>query len=149
MIRKILLALLILLVAIQLFRPEKNLSGSNNPNAIDVHYTIPKEIGEVLRTSCYDCHSNNTIYPWYSNIQPFSWWLQNHVNEGKEELNFDEFNSYDVKKKKHKLDEVIEMIREDEMPLGSYTLIHRRAKLSPQDKEKLISWASKLQKTIR
>lgn len=149
MIRKILLALLILLVAIQLFRPEKNLSGSNNPNAIDVHYTIPKEIGEVLRTSCYDCHSNNTIYPWYSNIQPFSWWLQNHVNEGKEELNFDEFNSYDAKKKKHKLDEVIEMIREDEMPLGSYTLIHRRAELSPQDKEKLISWASKLQKTIR
>jgi len=149
MIRKILLALLILLVAIQLFRPEKNLSGSNNPNAIDVHYTIPKEIGSVLRNSCYDCHSNNTSYPWYSNVQPFAWWLQNHVNEGKEELNFDEFNGYDAKKKIHKLDEVVEMIKEDEMPLSSYTLIHRQAELSPQDKDMLIAWASKLQKNIR
>jgi len=148
MIRKILIAIAILLVVIQFFRPEKNIAVAPSSNAIELHYAIPKEIAGLLRTSCYDCHSNNTVYPWYSNIQPFAWWQQSHVIDGKKELNFDEFNSYDVKRKKHKLDEVIEMIQEDEMPLGSYTLIHRKAVLSAQDKDKLISWARELQKAI-
>lgn len=148
MIRKVLLATAILLVVIQLFRPEKNTSSSVSPNAMDVHYVIPKEIDALLRTSCYDCHSNNTVYPWYSYIQPFAWWQKKHVIDGKKEINFDEFNSYDAKKRKHKLDEVVEMIQKDEMPLGSYNLIHRKAVLSPQDKDKLISWARELQKTI-
>lgn len=148
MIRKILIAIAILLMAIQFFKPEKNIAVSPSSNAIDRHYAIPKEIAGLLRTSCYDCHSNNTVYPWYSSIQPFAWWQQNHVIDGKKELNFDEFSSYDVKRKKHKLDEVVEVIQEDEMPLGSYTLIHRNAVLSPQDKDKLISWARGLQKTI-
>lgn len=148
MIKKVLLSIAILMLIIQFFRPEKNISTSASPNSIEAHYTISKEIGGLLQKSCYDCHSNNTVYPWYSNIQPFSWWQQNHVNEGKKELNFDEFNSYDVKKKKHKLDEIAEMIEKDEMPLNSYTLMHRGAILSPQDKDKLITWAKEFQKTI-
>lgn len=148
MIKKILLGLAILLVAIQFFRPEKNIAVNPSHNAIDRNYTVPKDISGLLRTSCYDCHSNNTVYPWYSSIQPFAWWQQSHVIDGKKELNFDEFNNYDVKRKKHKLDEVIEVIQEAEMPLSSYTLIHRKAILSPQDKEKLISWAKELQSNI-
>lgn len=148
MIKKILLGLAILLVAIQFFRPEKNIAVNPSLNAIDRNYTVTKDISGLLRTSCYDCHSNNTVYPWYSSIQPFAWWQQSHVIDGKKELNFDEFNNYDVKRKKHKLDEVIEVIQEAEMPLSSYTLIHRKAILSPQDKDKLISWAKELQSNI-
>lgn len=148
MIKKALLIIAILILVIQLFRPDKNISTSTSPNSIEAHYPVSNEIGVILRRSCYDCHSNNTAYPWYSNIQPFAWWLQSHVNEGKHELNFDEFNNYDVKKKKHKLDEVIETIEKDEMPLTSYTLIHRGAILSPQDKDKLITWAKELKKNI-
>lgn len=148
MIRKVLLIFAILMLVIQFFRPERNISPSVSPNAIEANYQVPKEIGVLLRTSCYDCHSNNTVYPWYSHIQPFSWWLQNHVNDGKEELNFDQFNTYSIKKKKHKLDEVVEVIEKDEMPLSSYTLIHRKAVLSAQDKDKIIAWAKGLKNAI-
>ena len=145
---KVLLAIVLLLVVIQFFRPERNSTAADPLNSIERHYAVPNEIGVILQTSCYDCHSNNTEYPWYSNVQPLAWWLQDHVNEGKRKLNFDEFNTYDAKKKKHKLDEVVEMIEEDEMPLTSYTLVHRDASLSPENKTKIINWARELQKTI-
>ncbi|WP_316818274.1 heme-binding domain-containing protein [Pedobacter nyackensis] len=148
MIKKAIIIMAILILVIQFFRPDKNSSASTSANAIEAHYPVSNEIGVILRRSCYDCHSNTTAYPWYSNIQPFAWWLQSHVNEGKHELNFDEFNNYDVKKKKHKLDEVIKTIEKDEMPLTSYTLIHRGAILSPKDKDKLITWAKELKKNI-
>jgi hypothetical protein len=148
MIRKILLAIGVLFIIIQVIRPNKNISATENPNAIDQHYAVPQEIVGILKKSCYDCHSNNTVYPWYSEIQPVAWWLQDHVNEGKQELNFDEFNNYDLKKKRHKMDEVAEVITENEMPLGSYTLIHREAILSPQEKESIVAWANALKKSI-
>ena len=137
MFKKTALTIVIVLIAIQFFRPERNIAVSGSVNAINLHYPVSNAIKGLLRTSCYDCHSSTTIYPWYSNIQPFAWWQQSHVVDGKKELNFDEFNSYDVKRKKHKLDEVIEVIEKDEMPLGSYTLIHRNAILSPQIKASL------------
>jgi len=102
----------------------------------------------VLQRSCADCHSNNTVYPWYANVQPVAWWLADHVNEGKGELNFDEFLTYSPKKAHHKLEEVIDMIKEGEMPLGSYTWIHRNAILSPAQKEALTTWADGLMKEI-
>ncbi|MEO7529825.1 MAG: heme-binding domain-containing protein [Sediminibacterium sp.] len=148
MIRKVLLIFAILMLVIQLFRSGRNSSTSASPNAIEANYQVPKEIGVLLRTSCYDCHSNNTVYPWYSHIQPFSWWLQSHVNDGKEELNFDQFNTYNIKKKKHKLDEVVEVIEKGEMPLSSYTFVHRKAVLSAQDKDKIIAWAKALKNAI-
>lgn len=148
MIRKVLLVFAMLMLVIQLFRPGRNISTSASPNAIEANYKVSKEIGILLRRSCYDCHSNNTVYPWYSNIQPFSWWLQSHVNDGKEELNFDQFNTYNIKKKKHKLDEVVEVIEKDEMPLSSYTFVHGKAVLSTQDKDKIIAWAKGLKNAI-
>jgi len=148
MIRQTLLTIAILMVLIQFFRLNKNISAPPFPNAIEVHYPVAKDIGLLLRSSCYDCHSNNSVYPWYSKIQPFAWWQQSHINDGKRHLNFDEFNSYDVKKKKDKLDEVVETIEKNEMPLNSYTLVHRQAALSPQDKDKLITWARKLKQSL-
>ncbi len=149
MIRKVLLTIAILTLVIQIFRSKKNISASLSANAIEKHYVIPKQIGTLLKSSCNDCHSNNTVYPWYSNVQPFAWWLRSHITDGKQELNFDEFNSYDIKKKKHKLDEIVEMIEKNEMPLSSYTLIHRKAALSSQEKDQIIAWAKGLKPIIK
>lgn len=135
------LVLVVTLLAIQLIHPAKNLSG-NNRNHISNTYAVPESVQQILKTSCNDCHSNYTVYPWYSSIQPVDWWLQNHVNEGKRGLNFSEFGTYRIFKQYHKLEETIEMIDEGEMPLSSYTLIHSNAKLSAEQKALLKSWAS-------
>ncbi len=148
MVRKIIYAIVALIVVVQFVRPKKNIAVVKSPNAIELHYPVSKEVGILLKTSCNDCHSNNTTYPWYSRLQPLAWWLQDHIDEGKRKLNFDEFNSYTSKKKKHKLEEVIEIVEHDEMPLTSYTLIHRKAALTPQSKDKLINWAKGLIKVI-
>jgi hypothetical protein len=83
--------------AIQFFDTDKNISAASSENAIEKHYQVPS-CTKFLKTSCYDCHSNNTAYPWYNNIQPVKWWLADHVNSGKRHLNFDEFNTI-LKKK--------------------------------------------------
>jgi hypothetical protein len=142
--RKITFGLLAILVVIQFFRPTRNSAAEENANEISKHYTVPADIHVVLKKSCYDCHSNNTAYPWYASIQPVGWWLQGHVDEGKRELNFSEFGTYDQKKAKHKFEEIEEMVREGEMPLGSYTLIHGDAKLSAEQSAAIASWAGAL-----
>jgi hypothetical protein len=105
-------------------------------------------VAGILQRACNDCHSNNTHYPWYTNIQPVGWWMQHHVNEGKEELNFSEFGTYTAKRQNHKMEEVAEQIKKGEMPLNSYLWIHKDAKLSDQEKEILISWANGLRRQI-
>ena len=104
---------------------------------------------EVLKTSCYDCHSNNTVYPWYSTIQPVAMFMGNHVDEGKRELNFSEFGRYSVRRKYHKLEEINEQIKEGEMPLSSYTLIHRNTKLNENQKLLVANWAESLRDSLR
>lgn len=146
--KKILIGLLIVLVVIQFVRPEKNTSGTVGANDIRVSNPVPANVLSVLKRACFDCHSNNTNYPWYANIQPLGWWLQNHINEGKEELNFSEFGTYSAKKAAHKLEETAEMVEEKEMPLESYTWIHKNAKLT-QDEIKLVAdWALALKAQI-
>ena len=147
--KKILLAVILLLVIIQFIRPEKNLGSIESPNHIKYTVSVTPEVDKILKVSCYDCHSNHTEYPWYSNIQPFAWWLNDHVVEGKGELNFSEFNTYKLKRKIHKLEEVIELVEEDEMPLKSYTLLHSEAKLTAEEKEKLFSWAKASIETLK
>ncbi len=95
----------------------------------------------MLEKSCYDCHSNHTEYPWYFNFQPIAGWLAHHVEEGKDELNFSEFNTYKQKRKIHKLKEVIEQVKAGEMPMSSYLIIHKDAVLNEEQKNKLIKWA--------
>lgn len=135
--KKIIYSLLVILLLIQFIRPAKNIGLLDTESAI---FTTA-EVGNILQSSCYDCHSNNTNYPWYINIQPLGWWLNHHVNEGKEELNFSEFESYSLKRKLHKLKEIKEQIEEDEMPMNSYTIMHSAAKLGPEQKELLIKWS--------
>lgn len=149
LLTKIALGLLTLLVLIQFIPGEKNIGETSGPNAIDKVVTVDPQIEQILKTSCYDCHSNNTNYPWYSTIQPARLFLDDHVTEGKKELNFSEFKSYTKKRKLHKLDEVVEMLDNDEMPLKSYTIIHGNAKLSIEQKEQLKQWVKTAQQEIK
>lgn len=146
--KRILFFLLALLVIIQFIRPGKNLSTTGSANDISTKFAVPENIHVILEKACYDCHSDNTYYPWYSNIQPIGWWLQYHVNEGKRELNFNEFAQYPSKKQDHKLKELIETVKEGEMPLDSYTWLHKKAKLSEQEKQILVDWAQGIRNRI-
>ena len=96
------------------------------------------EAEQIFKTTCFDCHSNHTNYLWYSNVQPIGFWIEHHINEGKEELNFSQFANYSKKKQIHKLEECIEMLEEDEMPLFSYRIIHQEAELNHEEKQLLI-----------
>jgi len=148
MLRKILLVLFAILIVIQFIRPEKNNSTTASLNDITKHYAVPDEVVNILKQSCYDCHSNHTVYPWYFSIQPVAWWMQNHVDDGKREINFSEFNSYPPKRQSHKLHSIVEQIKRDEMPLDSYLWIHKYAKLNEDQKKAIINWADSLQQVI-
>lgn len=100
----------------------------------------PKEIGNILKKACYDCHSFETNYPWYSNIAPFSWLVNNHIQEGREHLNFSEWKNYSPEKKISIQEECIKEIEKNKMPLQSYTFIHSEAKLSDTTKIQLKNW---------
>jgi len=147
MLRKILIGLLIVLVAIQFIRPAKNQSGDFSKD-ISTVYAVPQNIHSILKEACYDCHSNYTTYPWYSKIQPVAWWMQHHVNEGKEHLNFSEFASYKLKKQSRKLGETAELVEKGEMPISSYTWMHASARLSKDQATILANWAKDLQRQI-
>lgn len=101
-----------------------------------------------MAVACNDCHTNNTRYPWYANVQPFGWWLQNHINGGKQHLNFSEFTSYDKKKQYKKLDETVDQVKEGEMPLYTYLWIHHDAKLTQAQKDMIVNWAEHLSDKI-
>lgn len=141
MSKKIMIGLLVLLVGIQFIRPARNNGNASGTNDITHVIPVPDTILSILQTSCYDCHSNKTYYPWYTGVNPVGWWMNHHVNEGKAELNFSECVTYSKKKMDHKLDELIEQVQEREMPLSSYTLIHQNAKLDTAQAAMLIQWA--------
>jgi hypothetical protein len=141
--------LLIAFVAIQFFRTDKNISSAEPVNHISNKFTVPPDVQGILKTSCNDCHSNNTVYPWYFNIQPVRWWLGNHIEDGKKEVNFDEFASYSLRRQFKKFKEIKEQVEEDEMPLSSYTLIHRNSVLSNEQKENIIKWAEEMMNEMK
>ena len=147
--KKIFWLLLLALVIIQFFRPEKNIAAAPSPTDIATKYAIPAEVKPILDKACYDCHSNNTMYPWYSNIQPVAWWLANHIKDGKRHLNFSSFTTYSYKRADHKMEEVIETVEKHEMPLPSYTWTHKDAKLTDAERATLKNWAQQVRDQIR
>ena len=140
MIKKISIGLIAVLVIIQFFRIDKTNPVIIQENDFITITNPPENVSVILKTSCYDCHSNETKYPWYTNISPLSWWIKDHINEGREELNFSEWGTFKEKRKNHKLEECIELIDEDEMPLSSYLITHGDAKLTADDKGFLLEW---------
>lgn len=139
--KKIIVGLLLFFLFVQVFQPKRNQGITTGPASIIQVMQVPQNIQSILETSCYDCHSNATKYPWYSHITPVNWWLANHVNEGKDELNFSLFGHYDEKKKAKKFDEILETVEEGEMPLKSYLLVHKNADLTNEQRNQLLSWA--------
>lgn len=148
-LKRVFQLLLVAFIAIQFFRPAKNKAEGANANDITTKYAIPDNVMAILKTSCYDCHSNNTTYPWYSYIQPVAWWLDDHIKEGKKELNFSEFASYRIGRQYRKLEEINKQIKEGEMPLESYTLIHRNAKLNADQKLVIANWVVSTRDSIK
>jgi hypothetical protein len=147
--KKVLIVLLVVLVVIQFFQIDKtNPVTDINQDFLKIHET-PTEIASTMKAACYDCHSNKSVYPWYSNIQPIGWYLKDHIEEGKEHLNFSEFGTYTPKKQAHKLEECYELIEKGEMPLSSYTIIHKEAVLSETQQTELVSYFKEIQKSIK
>ncbi|GAB5400382.1 MAG: heme-binding domain-containing protein [Aureisphaera sp.] len=138
-IKWILRIALLALIVIQFIRPEKNNAGYETLSAFETETKPSVEVAGILKANCYDCHSNQTQYPWYAEVAPISYWLDDHVRHGKGDFNMSEWNSYSVKKKDHKLEELIEEVEEGHMPLDSYTWIH--GTLSEEDKKALLLWA--------
>lgn len=142
MIKKISIAILIILIAIQFIPYEKN-ESANYEFDISKSYNIPDNVQTIFKNACNDCHTNQTIYPWYSQIEPVGYWLNSHVTDGKRHLNFSEFTNRPLAIQYHKLEEVVEVMEEKEMPLDSYTNfgLHPEANLSEEEREILINWA--------
>ncbi|MDP3352443.1 MAG: heme-binding domain-containing protein [Flavobacteriaceae bacterium] len=129
--------LAVVMAGIQLIPVNYNQTEEISEKDIFTVYTISKEAETMLKKACYDCHSNNTNYPWYNKIQPISWFLSNHIIKGKQELNFSEFGLYSKRKQKSKLSGIENQINDGKMPLKSYKLLHKEARLNKLEKEEI------------
>ena len=147
-LKKILLVLLVLLIAIQLIQPAHNENVQQLPTDIVATYKVPDSVFSVLKVACYDCHSNNTRYPWYSNIQPMAWMMASHISNGKNELNFSEFGGYSIRRQTSKFKSITDQVRDGVMPLWSYQLMHKDANLSDAEKKSIINWAQNLKDSL-
>lgn len=148
-LKKVLLVLLVLFIAIQFIRSKKNVSAEISASRIAVLYPVPDDVNAILVKACNDCHSNNTVYPWYNNVQPVTYWLNNHVKDGKRHLNFDEFTIMRVSKQYKRMEDCIDAVKEDEMPLKAYTWIHKNAILTDVEKQTFYNWCTRVRDSIK
>ncbi|NQU85332.1 MAG: heme-binding domain-containing protein [Mariniphaga sp.] len=132
--------IIVAFIALQFFQPEKNNQAIDN-NHIFSSTDIPAPIQEILKSACLDCHSNQTRYPWYDRISPVSWYVTNHIEEGKEELNFSEWKRLSAIDKISLLNKICEETEEKKMPLKNYTAMHKSAKLTDKQIAELCNWA--------
>lgn len=146
-LKTVALGLAIAFIAIQFYRPDRTTAPVVEAETLEATTQIPENVAQIFKRSCSDCHTNQTNYPWYSNITPFSFLLQQHIDEGRAELNFSVWNTYDAKKKARKLDEICDEVIGGEMPHNQYLWLHRDAKLSDEDKKLLCDW-SEMEKRI-
>ena len=147
-LKGLILFIIIVLAGIQFIPVKRNIDTNVLLTDFILTYKPPEKVSNILKTSCYNCHSNNTDYPWYSYVQPVGMYLQGHINEGKENLNLSEFGNYSDRRQKSKLISMINQINENEMPLPAYTLIHRDAKLSEEDKKEVIKFLEILKDSL-
>lgn len=136
----ILLLILIVFITIQFIQPVRNTSGQLLPADISNIYKIPQDVSALIKNSCYDCHSNNTVYPWYSNIQPVGWLLETDIKNGKAKLNFSEFGSLSSRRQISKLRNIEKRIKDGTMPIKVYQIMHPNAQLNDEEKQLLSDW---------
>ena len=144
-LKKVGLFLALILLIAQFFGPEKNEGELASLVPFITETNPPKEVQNILKNACFDCHSNVTKYPWYNTITPVNYWLNGHVKNGKKHLNFSEWNNYSLKKKEHKMDELHEEVAKKKMPLKSYTYTHSDANLTPKQIDAIVNWGKKAQ----
>lgn len=147
--KKIVVSLIIVFVAIQFVRTEEATTAYGAEQDLLNITQANEKIVSLMKSACYDCHSEETKNPWYAQVAPFSWWINDHINEGKEHLNFSAFGTYSAKKAAHKMEECYEELEEGEMPLTSYTIIHADARLSDEQKETLVNWFKTVEKKYK
>jgi hypothetical protein len=140
-IRIIAIILLSAFVIIQFFRPDFTNPSVNPADTIEASTQIPDDVVAIFKASCKDCHSHETVYPWYSYVQPSAWFLASHIADGRRKLNFSIWNTYEARKKRKKLDEICGEVKEAAMPLPSYLWIHRDASLNGEQIKSLCDWA--------
>ena len=129
-------------IVIQFFRPDFTNPPVVQAETLEATTQVPENVRAILKRSCNDCHTNETVYPWYSKIQPSAWFLKDHIDHGREHLNFSVWNTYEMRKKRHKLEEVCEQVNAKFMPLPSYLWVHRSAALSDEEGKILCDWAT-------
>lgn len=142
--KKILLGLVAFFITIQLIRIDKTNPAYNEAEDFLTVTQAPADMAALVKTACYDCHSHQSAYPWYTNIAPVSWLIANHIKEGRQHLNFSTWSSYPAEKAAHKLEECAEEVSEGEMPMKPYVLMHSEAKMTDAQKEKLVAWFNEL-----
>ncbi|CAL2084159.1 heme-binding domain-containing protein [Tenacibaculum sp. 190524A02b] len=140
-IKRVAGVVLVVLIISQFFQPKQNEKGYVEVDEFLVQTKASENVKEILTKACFDCHTNKTQYPWYSKITPVNFWMAHHIEEGKEHLNFDTWNSYSLKRKEHKMEEIYEEVEEKHMPLKSYTLTHGDAKLTEEEVNLIVAWA--------
>ena len=140
--------MLVVFVGIQFIPTTRNQNTTVPPSDFMMVNNVPKSLQEKIQVSCYDCHSNNTQYPWYNRVQPVAWFLENHINEGKAELNFSEWSLLSERRKKSKLRSIIKQVESGEMPLNSYSLIHSDAKFSDAETKEIVKWITQLKDSL-
>lgn len=138
---KIFWGVVIVLVVMQFVSSTDNDGNAYGANDITHVVPVPDTVKHILEASCYDCHSNHTNYMWYSHVQPVGLWIGHHISDGKEELNFSEYNKYSGKRKIKKMQKVVKQLKEDKMPINPYLRMHPDAQLSEGQKKILIDWA--------
>lgn len=136
------------IIGMQLWRPKKNQQNTVSENDITTKIETSADVKQILAVACNDCHSNNTRYPWYAEVMPVGWWINHHVEEGKQHLNFSEAGVYSYKKLNHKLEELEEEVEKGRMPPDNYTSIHKDAILTDAQKQLLIDWAREGRKQL-
>ena len=147
--KKVLVVLVVAFVIMQFFRIDKtNPAPTPGMDFLNIKKT-PESTAKLIRNGCYDCHSNESKYPWYSNIQPVAWFLKDHIDEGRKELNFSNFATYEPKRQAHKLKEAAEFVENGEMPLESYLLMHPEAKFTEAEKKEMVDYFKYIEEEIR
>ena len=136
----IIVSIFALLIIIQFFQPEKNNKVANPKNDIVFSVEMSSMVKKKLVNACYDCHSEQTIYPFYNRVAPVSWILAKHIRDGKEQLNFSAWATYDKKKQIKLLNEICEVITEGEMPMKGYVMMHSKAVINEKELDEICAW---------
>ena len=135
-------------IVLQFFQIDKTAPPVNKNETLEAAVAVPPDVSEIIVRSCNDCHSYTTVYPWYVNIQPVGWFMKNHIDEGRQRMNFSIFNTYSAQKKVKKLEDICEQVQSREMPLPSYLWIHSGSVLSESDVKALCDWSNQVKAKI-